>query len=204
MITFATLLWDANAASQPFSRAYDEAWADKLYRGVARRLSLPFRFVVFTDRFRAFDELGIEQELLATARPDYGCCIEPFRLDTPSIIVGLDTVITGSLDAMATWCLTGDRVALPRSPGKPYACNGIALVPAGQRRIHDDWRGENDMEWLRDQPHVFIDDLFPGQAVSFKCDVRPNGLGDARVVYFHGPPKMPDLADEPWIAEHWR
>lgn len=204
MITIAVPLWDANAASKDFSRGYDETWAEKLYRACARNLTRPFRFVVFTDRTRRFAEPAIEQRLLATQTPDYGCCIEPFALDVPSMIMGLDTVIVGNIDALAEWCETAETIALPLSPGKTYACNGVALVPAGQRRVFDDWRGENDMEWLRKQPHQFIDDLFPDQVVSFKLHVRPRGLGKARIVYFHGPPKMSDLPDEPFIREHWR
>jgi hypothetical protein len=54
MLHVVTLLWDANLHSQVFSRDYDESWVEKLYRGFARNLSEPFRFVVFTDRERTF------------------------------------------------------------------------------------------------------------------------------------------------------
>lgn len=202
-LTVATCLWDANDRSQPFSAHYDETWAEKLYRGFRRHLSMPFDFVVFTDRPRAFAEPAIQQQALSAARPDYGCMIEPFRLDSPSIVVGLDTVVTGNIDHLAAWCFEGDRVALPISPGKPYACNGVALVPAGQKAIFEDWRGENDMDWLRARPHRFIDDLFPGAVASYKLQVRPNGLADTRIVYFHGAPKPPSLGHEAFVAEHW-
>jgi hypothetical protein len=204
MITVATVLWDLNAKSFPFATAYNEMWVERLYRNFAKHVTRPFRFVVFTDRKRRFVEPAIEQQRLTAEEPDYGCCIEPFSLGVPSIIVGLDTVVTGNIDHLADYCLTGDNLALPRSPGKDFACNGVALVPAGHRYIFDNWRGENDMVWLRRQPHVFIEDLFgPGQVVSYKCHVRPNGLGDAKVVFFHGPPKMDSLSD-PWIVRNWQ
>lgn len=205
MLHVATMLWDANEKSQSFSRCYDESWVDKLYRGFKRNLTQPFRFVVFTDRARKFCD-GIDQERLATKDPSYGCCIEPFRLNEPSIIVGLDTIIVRNIDHFADYCLSEGRLALPRDPYAPErSINGVALVPAGNRHIYDDWRGENDMEWLRQQPTTFIDDLWPGQVVSLKAhDVRRKGLQDARIVYFHGDPKPPSLLHLDWVKEHWR
>lgn len=206
MLAVACCLWDANARSQEFSRCFDENWVEKLYRGFARNLSRPFRFVLFTDRPRRLQD-AIEQEPLQTAEPDYGCCIEPFRLDTPMIFCGLDTIIVGNIDHFADYCLGEGRVAMPRDPYKPErAINGVVLSPAGQRRVFDDWRGENDMEWMRRQPHVFIDDLWPGQVLSLKAhDVRRKGLQGARIVYFHGRPKPHELAKEfAWVREHWR
>lgn len=205
MLHVATCLWAANGHSFEFSRCYDESWVEKLYRGFARNLTIPFRFVVFTDGPRSFCE-GIEQERLSKPVPDYGCFTEPYRLNQPMILAGLDTVIVSNIDHLASYCLRGDvKIALPRDPyATERACNGVALVPAGQRKIFDDWRGENDMEWLRKQPHDFIDDLFPESVVSFKGSVRDRGLRDARIIYFHGNPKMQDLTDLPWVTEHWR
>ncbi len=205
MLHVATCLWDANASSLPFSRCYDETWVEKLYRGVKRNLTLPFRFVVFTDTDRAFCD-GIEQEKLSADVPDYGSFTEPYRLNEPMILVGLDTIVTGSLDHMANYCLRKDvKIALPRDPySRERACNGVALVPAGQRNVFDDWNGENDMDWIRTRPHSFIDDLFPGQVQSYTGFVRGNGLSGARICYFHGMPKPHELADVPWIAQHWQ
>ena len=208
MITVATALWDANVNSQPFSRCYDESWVEKLYRGFARNLTQPFRFVCFSDRYRDFAE-PIEQEPLLTSVPSYGCYIEPFRLGVPMILAGLDTIIVGNVDHLAERCLKPVRLALPRDPYAPgRACNGVALIPWGQEDIYNRWRSENDMEWLRQQPHEFIDDLFPDEVVSFKVHVRDRMLHgpptSARVVYFHGVPKPSDIADVPWVRRHWK
>lgn len=203
MLTVATCFWRANRHSAPASRGYSPAWVDRLAAGFRRNLSLPHRFVVFTDRAYDFAE-GVEQRRLASDEPTWASMIEPFQLDGPSIILGLDSVVTGSVDQLAAWCLQADRIAIPRSPGKDYGCNGVVLCPAGTRDIFDRWAGENDMDWVRAQPHVFIDDLFPGQVASYKCDVRPNGLGDARIVYFHGLPKPDELGAVNWVWKHWR
>lgn len=203
MITVATLLWDPNGDSLPFSRMYDETWVERLYRGFARNLTRPFRFVCFTDRPRGFVEPICQRAI--DGRPGYASCIQPYRLDEPMILVGLDTVVTGNCDHLADYCLAAGAVALPRDPYALHqACNGVALVPGGKRaEIFDGHRGENDMEWLRSKPHAFLDDLFPGHVVSFKGSVKSRGLGDARIVYFHGLEKPHEL-NLPWVREHWR
>lgn len=202
MITVATLLWQANSHSQPFSAIYDENWVEKLYRGFARNLTVPFEFVCYTDRRRAFAEPVLQRQIRSEA-PSYADCIQPYEMGTPMILVGLDTVVTGNCDHLAEYCLTADKIALPRDPFKPSrACNGVALVPAGQEGIADRHNGENDMEWLREQPHAYIDNLWPGHVVSFKVHVKRDGLGDARIVYFHGLEK-PHEIDRLDILEHW-
>src|SRR6185312_8769524 len=114
-----------------------------------------------------------------------------------------DTVVTGDVSHLANYCMTAKKIALPRDPYQPdISCNGVALIPAGQQHIYRNWRGENDMEWVRKHPHDLIDDLFPSQVVSYKAHVKKNGIGDARIVYFHGYEK-PHEVKEHWINQHW-
>lgn len=203
MLHVATCLWDANKHTACNSGTYDESWAEKLYRGFARNLTVPFRFVVFVDRTREFSG-AIEQERLSSSTPTYGHFTEPYRLNEPMILVGLDTIIVRNIDHLAEWCFTGDKVALPRDfKDKSRSINGVALVPKGWRRIYDEWRGENDMEWLRNFPWQPINDIWRGHCTSFKLEVRPNGLRNTRICYFHGHPKPSDVADLAWVKEHW-
>jgi hypothetical protein len=203
MINICVPFWDANAKSQHFSRGYTEEWVEKLYRGFARNLTVPFRFICFTDRIRDYCE-PIDQELLSAARPDYGSCIEPYKLGQPMILVGLDTVITGNIDHLAKYCMTAAPIALPRAVYKKNTvCNGVALVSAGHSYVWHRWNGENDMEWMRRQDYVVIDDLWPGQVVSYKGRVKANGLGDARIVFFHGDEKPHQLPNVRWLRKHW-
>lgn len=205
MITVSTCLWDANSASETFSRAYGEEWALRLFNGFRRNLSVDHRCVLFTDRERDLPD-WIEQEQLFRDPPDYGCMIEPFRLGAPMILVGLDTLICGNIDHFAKYCFTGNSIALPRDPYQPdRSINGVALVPAGFAHVAHDWRGENDMEWLRRFDTAFIDDLWPGQVLSLKFHkVRDLGLQGARIVYCHGRPKMDTLGHLKVVREHWR
>jgi hypothetical protein len=208
VIIVATLLWDANDRSFPFSRAYDETWAEKLYRQVARNLTRPFRFVVWTDRDRAFAEPAIEQRRITTAKPSYPDCVQPYEAsdEAPMILMGLDTMVVGDIDALADYCETGELLALPRDPYHPdRACNGVALIPAGHGFVWNEWnRSTDDMTRCREVEHVLIDDLFPGWVRSYKGAVKLFGLGDARVVYFHGEEKPEQLGRVSWVREHWR
>lgn len=208
MLHVACCLWDANEKSQEFSRCYDESWVEKLYRGFKRNLSEPFRFVVFTDRERRFHHGKIEQERLATIVPDYGCLIEPFKLNAPTIICGLDTVVVRNLDHMAYYCQVGTRIAAPVHPTKPQwgVLNPVVFVPKGHRAVFDEWRGENDMEWLRTRDCVDASRLWPGQLLSLKLNIVPHGStapADARVIYFHGRKKPHELDHVGWIKKHW-
>lgn len=204
MITVATLLWSPNRHSKSFSTAYTEAWVERLFRGFARNLTKPFRFVCYVDRPRTFAE-PIYQVRLRSPEPTYADCIQPYELGCPMILVGLDTVVTGNIDHLADYCMTADKIALPRDPYAPHrACNGVALVPAGMEAIAKDHRGENDMEWLRAKPHAFLDDLWPGQVVSWKGRVEKFGAGDARLIYFHGERKPHQMPNNALIQEHWR
>lgn len=205
MLTVCSLLWSANEASKSFSTMYDESWALKLFNGFARNLTVPHRFVLYTDRAR-----DLPGEVLQVVQPDlgrggYADCIRPYELDAPMILVGLDTIVTGNIDHLAAYCLEQKRLALPRDPYRPaIACNGVALVPAGHGLVAATHEGENDMAWCRAFPHRFIDDLFPGQVVSYKGSVEKRGLGDARIVYMHGEKKAHQLGHVEWVREHWR
>jgi hypothetical protein len=205
LISIATLFWQANNASRDFSHCYTPSWVEKLYRGFARNLHMEFEFLCFVDRPYEFNEPEIQQVLLIDPNPSYATCIEPYRLGVPMILVGLDTIVLGNVDGLARYCLEEDVIALPRDPFFPSrACNGVALVPGEKWSVYDNWNGENDMEWMRKQPHRMIDDIFPGQVVSYKGHVKKNGLGDARIAYFHGQEKPHQLGHLPWVKEHWR
>ena len=206
MIVVATLLWDANDAGHSFSSMYDESWVEKLYRGVMRNTKRDdVVFMCYVDRLRIFKE-DIQQVLIHQKPPTYSACIEPFALGYPMLLMGLDTVITGNIDHLLEYCLEAKRFAVPRDPFTPTeVCNGVCLVPAGHSHIGIDHDGSNDMEWVRRFKPAVIDDIFPGQVVSYKGYVKPRGgLGDERIVYFHGEEKPHQLSHLSWVTENWR
>ena len=208
MITVACCLWAPNKHSLPFSRHYTETDVEKLYRGFARNLSVPLRFVCFVDYPRNFAE-PIEQELIE-GEPNYSSMIQPFKLNEAMILVGLDTIVVGDCNHLAAYAIGADKPAVPRDPFFPEkVCNGVALVPAG-----NDWvfnaqpEGENDMEWIRklwaQGKFAVIDDIFPRAVVSYKGHTKKHGLEDeTAIVYFHGKEKPAELPHVGWIARHW-
>jgi hypothetical protein len=208
MLTVATLLWDPNPASYEFSRCYDETWAEKLYRGVSRNLSNPFRFVLYTDRRRPLGE-WCTQIIMRTTHPGYIDCLQPYELDEPMILMGLDTVIVGQIDHLAEYALAGGKLALPRDPyNHRRACNGVAVVPVGMQDVwHERHKYPDDMAAVRAVPHAYLDDLWPGHVISYKVDMRDRNLKepppDTRIVYFHGVPKMHMMTEAAWIKQHW-
>jgi hypothetical protein len=202
-LAICTLFWDANDGSYSFSSMYDESWVEKLYRGFKRNCTLPFEFICWSEKDRTYSE-PITQMRITSPKPGYADCIEPYRLNRPMILVGLDTVVTGNIDHLARYCLESPKLAVPRDPFFPgTVCNGVALVPEGQDWVWKNHKGENDMDWIRSLSRKdVIDNIFPGHVVSYKGHVMFEGVGDARIVYFHGEQK-PHQLDEPWIREHW-
>lgn len=191
-----------------YSTSYTESDVEKLYRGFKRNLTVPFRFVCFVDRIRDFKE-PVDQYLIK-GEPTYGTMMQPYELNEPMIVVGLDTIIVGNCDKLAAYCIGADKLATPLDPFYPdRVCNGVVLAPAGCSWVWTDKpEGMNDMAWMQSLYEqgkaVLIDDLFPGQVVSYKRHVRLQGLDDdMRIVYFHGELKAPELAHVGWIARHW-
>lgn len=207
MITIATLLWAPNRHSYPFSR-YTESDVEKLYRGFARNLSVPFRFVCYVDTIRNFAE-PIGQRLI-NGEPSYASCIQPYEMNEPMILVGLDTIVVGNCDHLAAYCLGAQKMAVPRDPFFPQTvCNGVGLIPAGHAWVKAEQpEGKNDMEWIRslwkDGRVDVIDDMFPRAVVSYKGHTKKHGIEDeTAIVYFHGELKPAELPHVGWIARHW-
>src|SRR5690606_47921 len=84
MIAVTCCLWDPNGKEYESSRCFDEKWVERLYRGFKRNLTIPFRFICYTDRIRTYGE-PIEQVLFDRMPPDYGSAVEVFRTELPFI-----------------------------------------------------------------------------------------------------------------------
>lgn len=205
MLTACSIIWDANGKSRNFSKMYDESWVVKLFNGFDRHLTLEHRNVLYTDRKRDLPDT-IEQVVVpGLGRRGYAECIRPFEMGCPMIFVGLDTIITGNIDKLGKWCLEKKVMCLPRDPYNPHqAINGVCLIPEGYQRVAREHRGENDMVHVRKYRHRFIDDEMPGYVRSYKGHVEKHGLGDTRIVYFHGLKKPHELQHVEWIREHWQ
>lgn len=226
MISVLTVLFNGQSESIPvYSRdRYGPQWVDRLYRGLQRWMPEPFRMLCLVDREYEFAE-DVEQVELIDPSEGWMAINEAFRPDLgveSGILVGLDTVITGDLSDICA--LDGSDIFAPRDPYKlRMPCNALVRFNAAGadylwsewNRDRAYWRGEcvyaghpSEMVFLRRLwPRAdwqYIDDLLPGQVVSYKVHVRSQGGGkDARVVYFHGNPKPCDLPASDPVRLAW-
>lgn len=207
------MIWDPNEHSWEFSRCYEDHWVDRLFGGFRRHLKRPFRFVAFTDRPREFNP-AIEQAPIMSCGPDglisYACMTEPYKLNVPMILTGLDTVVVASVDKLADYCMTAKTIALPRDIKDPrQSINGVALVPAGHRYIYEEWVEDgcraSDMEWLRRYPNAWLDEVFPGAVQSIRHGDRNRlGIEAASIIYMHGSARPHLMQKRPLIYENWQ
>lgn len=205
-----------------FSSGYSPEWADRLLRGLRRHTPDPELVVVTDYEPENFEEPVQAIEFVHRER-GWASLMEMFRPDVVgerAILVGLDTVIVGDLADIDG--IQEDAV-FPRDPyHAPALCNALVSVSAlGAETIWDCWQSEreealddpqflnfgafSEMLWMRErlEPDAWLDDLVPGQVVSYKVHCGDGLPLDARVVYFHGRPKPQDVHN-PWMQEHWR
>lgn len=171
---------------------YDHRWVEELWASVRQH----------NGRFRTISVLG-------SMWPGWWAkmrLFEPAVLEGPTIYMDLDSVCVGDLSELASY--TGE-LALLSDFNRPYvAQSGVMLITPG-KETERLWklftadpeghmaRYRGDGEWLHAHAQADrIQDLYPGQVVSYKRDVKPNGdklPPNARIVAFHGSPKQDDF-----------
>jgi hypothetical protein len=140
----------------------------------------------------------------------------PGLADGRLFTLGLDAVITGSLDDLVGY--DGEFAAdnCPWSPG--LWCNGVTLTSRARREtIWATWLEHghvtmnlcgkpSELAWMRKfiEPPTLVRTLFPGQVVSYPVHVqnKMREPGEARVVSFHGRAK-PHNCSTDWVAAQW-
>jgi hypothetical protein len=226
--TVVCVLFDGRGTLPDYSDGvYGPEWVDRLYRGFERNAGVPFRFLCLTDVEHQFTP-GVESLPLLDAGEGCMSLLEMFRPDLGidrGLFVGLDTVVVGDVTDLLTW---RGGFGVVRSPQRPrILCD--AVVAFDQRWAEILWRRwdsdrhrwrvvcrtglggpadgyPSEVVYLRHQASpswVYLDDLWPGHLQSYKFHLQrdPLALGDARLVYFHGDPKPPNV--EPELLEHW-
>lgn len=198
---------------------YDGEWVRRLKNGVERHLTLPHRFVCLTDMEVPCEKVGI-------TRPWRGWwsklgLFEVFK--GPTLYFDLDTVIVGSLDAIASYphqftmaheyyrpsmkCSTamawnGDYSFIARefakSPNSTASHYDKRVRPrvGDQAYIEDQLLGR-DVDTFRD---LFGETSIASYKVH-KCDGGPPC--GAAAVAFHGRPKPSEIRTG-WVPKAWR
>jgi len=216
-VTFAVVLYEGVDVPNHSKGIFNEEWVTRLYHGIARNMKRPFRFVCFVDREDYDLPAPIEQKMLQLPYRNMFCLLEPFREDLGRVIfMGLDTVITGSLEQLVGY---DGPFAMLRDPNYvTIGCSGVMSFPYTPsvwetflRERHTD-RNEfrlgghkSDMMFLNTVPHEYLDDSGIRGIYSYKVHIKrePSLIERASIVYFHGREKPHELTHLPWIRKHW-
>lgn len=214
MITFACVLYQGGTDIPEHSRGiFDPSWVDKLYRGIARNITEPFRFVCFVDHEYQFQE-PVESKPLWGRPCNMLSLLEPFREDMGRVIfMGLDTIIVRSLAKLVAY---DGPFAMLRDPYVPSrGCSGVmsfsytpsiwqAFLASGCAG-HQMFGHPSDMAFLATVPHEYLDDHGIGGIYSYKAHIKSNPalLQTASIIYHHGLEKPHELTHLDWVRRHW-
>lgn len=140
------------------------------------------------------------------------------------ILMDLDMVVTGSLDEMFSYdgdvCVTKD-FGWEKNPKLNWPSQTLMSFKSGAMRKVWDAFMENPKKWMeegdRNRAPYFGDavlwkafdgepdyyqDLYPGQAVSNRIHCSSGLPKNARLVSFHGKPKMRNISIN-WVSRNW-
>lgn len=173
-----------------------DEYVRRLWVAVIRYLKLPFEFHVITEA------------------PGEGwwakiSLFEPGRFKGRCLFFDLDTIITGSLDHMASY--QGKFAGLSDFYQPERFASGVMLWEAGAAdHVYTTWMQAGQPQFHEHGDGGWIGQMMPGadrlqtlyprQIVSFKAHCADGIPQGARVVCFHGKPRPHQLND---LMSHW-
>lgn len=211
MLTVACVNWRNYAG-------HGSEYVKALYNGVSRYLTgYEWRGVCLTDNPASVPD-GIDPGPLPDNVSGWWNKLALFKSGTfPAgarvLYFDLDTVLVGSLDDMAGY---SGRFAAMDNPEMAGLASGVMAWEAGRlNHVWDRWEynwrpapPRGDQQWIDfiEPQGDRLQQLYPGQLVSYKIHVKPFGIppDGASVVYFHGRPRPHQIIHEPWMREAWR
>jgi hypothetical protein len=198
VITVACVLRSGNV--------YTPEWVDALQKGVTRYLSEPFSFCALSDL------PGFEP--LRERWPRWWAKLELFRpglFTGPVLYLDLDTVVVGDLGDLARYAgafamlssfyrpLLAQSGVMAWNPGPETAALWETFSEAPDWWMRH-YYGDGDFLHAHAKPER-LQELFPGQIVSYKKHARQGPPDGARVVCFHGQPRPHEAPG--WVAATW-
>ena len=198
-------------------------YVNRLYRGVKRNLSLPFKFYCFIGDTPAggFDPAILVRPLLSFTW--LGCLPKLYAYCPSNGLVGrclmmdLDVVVTGNLDDLAAYSgRFATRSTFIKQEGAWLSGGDFAGWEAGtmnhlwdlvakDRLALEKWTGGRErFVYRKHEPDSdFFQLIYPGQIVSYKRNVRGKGLpANARLVSCHGNPRPHEIKEQ-WLLNNW-
>lgn len=187
----------------------------KLFDGVRRNITVPWKGVVLTDDPATVPE-GIEARPVLPGITGWWNKLQmfapwAFEPGEQVLFMDLDTVIVGSIDDIASYC--GKFAILKDFYFPEHYGSCIMSWEAGTcNHIWQQWDEggrpsfdpNGDQRWIESMmPKVdFWQSMFPGQIASYKANcqiVRPPKL---RICCFHGLPR-PHMVETDWVRKSW-
>jgi hypothetical protein len=189
--------------------AYTPEWVYALRRGVARYLDRTFDFVCLSDQ-----AVAVPWKPLPHNWPGWWaklCLFAPGLFEGPVVYFDQDTLIIGNITELASY--RGPFAQLSDFYQPKIAASGVMAWTPGphteaiyhafcrEKRVPS---GRSDYWYAKHAPKPErLQDLFPGQLVSFKAHARHGAPEGARVVCFHGKPRPNDAAAG-WAHRAWK
>ena len=221
-LTVACFLWGLWGSPKAIE------YVNRLKYGVGRNLSIPHRFVCFSDRTGIGFAPGIEVIPLSTEEMDFRWNLTKMVAYKPDngltgrvLLFDLDVVVIGDLDEMAGY--DGQFITCEGAYHKGRPGGSIIGFEAGwgkdelwmplmaNRKFYEAMTDGSERKYFnmvlksKGHPIDFWQDKYPGQVLSYKlhCEgtsIRPNG---ARVVRFHGKPRPHEADKNNWVIREW-
>lgn len=194
-------------------------WVYRLRDGVARNLTVPYRFMCLSDK----SVPGVECLPLEYDFPRMWAKAELFspKMDGLGRILYIDlaTVITGNIDGFATY--SGEAVTRDFYHGGPsqsvllyeaknfrhvwdaFIANPSYWISEGDKMIAPHFADQILFTRLLGRTLAYWQDVLPGRLVSYKVHCQDGLPPNARMVKFHGKPKPHEISDGT-ILRHWK
>jgi hypothetical protein len=207
---------------------YGPEYVNRLYAGVKRNTSVPFKFWCFTE-----DSAGIDSEVHIAPLP-FSNQLEtwwnklylfsdniPIPKGETIFYVDLDTLIVGNIDHVLTRNYTRLVILRDFFYGIAKSANnygsGLMLWKHGlynsvwqkfiesSKKNVEEAGSYGDQWWIEKQIKkvFFWQDIFPNQIVSFKVHCRTGLPENAKIICYHGKPSIPESASETSQVNRW-
>ncbi len=187
----------------------------KLFKGIERNITVPWKGVLFTDDPSTAPE-GIEVRAAMPGLKGWWHKLElfapwAFEPGEQVLFSDLDAVVIGNIDDIASYC---GKFAICRDFYFPEhygsclmsweagTCNHI--WETWDKNGRPDFDPHGDQRWIESMmPKVdFWQEMFPGQVVSYKAGCKAGPPSRMKICCFHGLPR-PHMVDVPWVTQAW-
>lgn len=196
---------------------YSAEYVNILYDMVRRNLmeGYPGKFICYTDDPEGLSP-GIEAKELPKDLKGWWGKLWLFSQHSEgrTLYIDLDTVIVGALDQIVEY---SGEFAILRDYYRPNGLQSSFMIWNGDHsyiwRLWDEIGRPKlqggDQAWIEQvvfggKPYDLLQDLFPGDFVSYKANNCQNGFPrGSKVVIFHGLPRPHEVVDS-WVGKVWK